>query len=256
MAKPPGVDNLLSDLLNEAKKGVEAEQQTKVDAQAEQRDAAVREKREREEAWKREQGQQQIIAESRRRNEALAKRDREGERKSVGTAKHQASTQPVPEAPAAAAAAVPAAKGKPTSKLVLAGLVAGGMAIGVGTGFALQPERKGTFPDIADAARSLVAQVSKSAAAERKLTGELDAMRQKVSGLESQVGGAGADVTKLRAELDQFKTDLAKAKKDLEDAKAGAGAGAKKTGGGGGGGGDGLPSLDGGAFGGGKKKTP
>lgn len=253
MANPPGLDNLLNDLLTEAKKGVAAEQK-KVDDVAEQRLQAERDAKAREEGRKREEAQARVIEENRRRNEALARRDRgDGERKGASTVRHANHTQPVPEP--AKVDVVPAAKAKPTNKLILAGLVAGGLAVGVGTGFALQPEMKGTFPDVAMAASAVVQAASKSASVEKKLNGELADVKQKLGDLEKKVGVSGSDVAKLRTDLDKFRGDLAKAKKDLEDARAAAGV--KKVGVGGPAD-DGMPKLDTGAYGEGdkKKKTP
>lgn len=245
MAGKDNLDDLMSGLLNEAKQGVEAEGK-KIDAQHSLREQAERDAKQREENKKRDEAQQRVIEESRRRNEALARRDRDvNERKVSATAKH-ARVEPV-EAPVAAPVVLAAAP-KPTSKLLLAGLVAGGLAIGAGGAFAMAPERKGTFPDVDDAARVVVIQTARAALAEQKLNGQLSDLNGQLTSLQKDANTSGSDMTKLKGELDKLKGELAKAKKDLDDVKSGSGKkGTTGTAD------DGVPKLDNSAFGSGKK---
>lgn len=229
MAKGSSKD-LLGDLLKEAKKGVEQEQQ-QLATEAARREQIERDLREREEAKKREEAQQRLIEENRRRNEALARRDRseadrKGERKAASTAKHE-RVQPATEGPIAAAA--PVVPPRSSSRLVMAGIVAGGLAVGVGTGFALQPEVKGSFPDVDLAARSVIAQTAKAASVEKRLTSQLIQVKGELDGLHKQLGGAGTDIDKLRAELNKYRADLAKTQKELADEREKLGGGVKKT---------------------------
>lgn len=230
MAKGSGTD-LLNDLLKEARKGVEQEQKQLAN-ETERRAQAEKDAREREEAKKREEAQQRLIEENRRRNEALARRDRadgdkDPKRKAAATAKHE-RVQPATEGPITAAAAV--ASPKPKSRLVMAGLVAGGLAVGVGTGFALQPQMKGSFPDVDLAAQSVIAQTAKAAAVEKRMSAQLIEVRGELDGLQKQLGGAGSDVAKLRADLQKYREDLALAQKELaEERDKQGGAVVKKT---------------------------
>jgi len=236
------LDDLMSGLLDEAKKGVEAEGK-KIDQQAEARDQAERDIKAREESKKRDEAQQRVIEESRRRNEALAKRDRDlGERKQAQTAKH-ARVEPA-AAVVVAPVAAPSAAVKPTSKILLAALVIAGLAVGAGGAFAMQPEMKGTFPDVDDAARVVIGQTARAALAEQKLNAQLADLNGQLTGLKGDLGTSGSDLGKLKADLEKAKKDLEKAKKDLEDVKAGATP--KKTGTGTD---DGVPKLDNSAFG-------
>jgi len=231
MAKGSGTD-LLNDLLREARQGVEQEQK-ELASETERRVQVEKDKRDREEAAKREEAQQRLIEENRRRNEALARRDRvdadkDPKRKAASTAKHE-RVQPAIEGPIAAAAPVTPPKGK--SRIIMAGLVAGGLAAGVGTGFALQPERKGTFPDVELAARGVIAQTAKAASVEKRLSTQLIQVQGDLDGLQKQLGGAGTDIAKLRTDLSKYRDDLAKAQKELADEreKQGGAAVVKKT---------------------------
>ncbi|MCC6624662.1 MAG: hypothetical protein IT385_25660 [Deltaproteobacteria bacterium] len=221
MAKGSGGD-LLNDLLKEARKGVEQEQKQLANETA-RREQVEREAREKEEQRKREEAQQRLIEENRRRNEALARRDRsdgerKGERKAASTAKHE-RVQPATEGPITAAAPVaPPKAGR--SRLIMAGVVVGGLAIGAGTGFALQPEMKGSFPDVDLAARSVVAQTARAASAQKRLDAQLGEVRGQLDGLNKQLGGAGTDLTSLRAEFNRLEGELAAVKKELADERA------------------------------------
>jgi len=238
----------LFDMLNEAKKGVEAERKQTIDTEAELRERTAREAREREESRRREEAQQKLIEENRRRNEALAKRDRvEGERKALSTSPHE---RPV-EAPKPAEPLAVAMVARKPSRLLLAALVVGGLVVGVGGAFALQPEARGAFVDVEVAARAVVAQTAKAAAAERGIQGQLDLARGKIAELEKQFGGVGDDAKKLRDELALAQKDLEAARADLQalrDAAARTPRPGGRPNGGGGGGGGGLPTIQGNVF--------
>lgn len=238
----------LFDLLNEAKKGVEAERKQTIDTETEQRDRAAREEREREEARRREEAQKTLIEENRRRNEALAKRDKvEGERKALATSPHM---RPVDDGPKPAAPQVVAPPPRKASALLLAALVVAGVGLGVGGAFAVQPEKRGAFPDVDVAARAVVAQTSKAAAVERNIQGELAQARAKIAELEKQFGGLGVEGKQLRDELATTRQELATARADLQALRdAGARPAGRPTGRtNGGGGNNGLPTLQGNVF--------
>jgi len=245
-APSASVNSLLSDLLSEAQAGVD-EERKQVDNAAEKKERAIREQREREEGKKREEAQQKLIEENRRRNEALARRERaEGEKKQFATAPHM---RPVEEGPIVAAAAVSTLKPavKPVNKLLLAALVVGGLAVGVGGAFAMQPESHGAFLDVDQAAHAVILQTSHAAAAEQRISVQLQSAQKQITDLSGNLGGAGLEAKKLRADLEQLKSDLAKTNTELAAAKEAAAAQPTRPirhGNGGGG----IPSLGGNVF--------
>lgn len=244
-APSSSVNSLLTDLLSEAKKGVE-EERKQIDTEVEKKELAAKELRDREEGRKREEAQRKLIEENRRRNEALSKREKvSGEKKQLATAPHM---RPVDEGPAKTTeAAAPKLVAKPVSKVLMAALVVGGLAVGVGGAFALQPDQRGAFPDVGAAAQAVVAQSAKAAAAEKKISDELAKVRLDIANLEKNLGGAGNDARALRGQLEAAQRDLALAQNELTQLKEAANA-PKKTGGHGPRGGSGLPTLNGSVF--------
>lgn len=244
-APSAGVNSLLNDLLSEAQAGVD-EERKKVDNAAQLKERQAKELRDREEGKKREEAQQKLIEENRRRNEALARRERaEGEKKVLATAPHM---RPVDEGPVAAAAEVATLKptSKPISKLLLAALVLVGLGLGLGGAFAMQPEARGAFPDVDDAARAVVLQTARAAAAEQRVGAQLAAAQKQIDSLNGNLGGAGLEAKKLRTELDKLKADLKKTNDELAVAKEAASSTRPIRRGGSGG--SGLPSLGGSVF--------
>lgn len=215
------VGSLLADLLNDAKAGV-AQEQKKIETEADRRAREEREVRDREEARKREEAQKKLIEEARLRNEALAKRDRaEGlERKALSTAPHMrpVAAEPVPVA-AVAAVAPAVAPAKTTSKLLLAALVLVGIGLGFGASFALSPAQKDAGIDIGAAAKAVVAASRKQASAEGKFAAELDAARARIGDLQREVGEAQAATKNLEKVVDGLKADLATAQAAIEAGK-------------------------------------
>ncbi|MFO0751049.1 MAG: hypothetical protein U1F43_36050 [Myxococcota bacterium] len=245
-APSASVNSLLTDLLSEAKKGVE-EERKQVDNAVEKKENAAKEVLAREESRKREEAQQKLIEENRRRNEALARRDRvEGEKKVLSTAPHM---RPIVEGPVAAAIAeAPKAPPKRLSSVVMAALVVVGAALGVGGAFALQPEARGAFLDVDVAARALVAQTAKAAAVEKRVGDELAKARDNLSQLEKSLGGAGVDAKQLQSDLAAAKADLAKTQAELTALREATANPVKKPTGGHRPTGGGLPTLNGSVF--------
>lgn len=202
----------LFDMLNEAKKGVEAERKQTIDTETELRDRTAREEREREESRLREEAQKKLIEENRRRNEALAKRERVATDKKLPTAPHM---RPVDEGPKPAQPAAVSAPVHKVSRLALAAMVVAGIGLGVGGAFAMAPESRGAFVDVDVAARAVVAQTAKAASVEQRIQSDLANARNQIAELEKQFGGAGMDAKKLRAELDRARKDLDLAKAEL-----------------------------------------
>jgi len=115
----------------------------------------------------------------------------------------------------------------------------------------MAPEMKGSFPDVDDAARATIVQTARAAMAEDKLNKQLGDLTTQLSNVKKDLGTSGSDLTKIKDDLNKVRGDLQKAKTELEAVKAGS---AKKGTTGTGTPDDGMPKLDGDAFG--KKKNP
>lgn len=237
------VGSLLADLLNDVKQSV-AEEAKEIETETERRAREEREVREREESQKRAAAQQKLIEETRRRNEALARRERaEGERKAMATAPHMRPLTGMPEAgPKSAEISVAAVQVKPTNKLVLAALVVIGIGVGLGTGFALTPTPRDAGIDVAAAAKAVVAATRKQATAEHKVLMDLEVARKQIADLQREVGEAKGAHKSLQDQLAVLKKDFETTRQELEGLKGGAGGdkGPRRTGNGGGG----VPNIN------------
>lgn len=227
------VGSLLADLLNDVKQGV-AEEAREIEGEAEQRAREEREAREREESQKRAAAQQKLIEETRRRNEALAKRERaEGERKAMATAPHMRPLTGMPEAgPKSAEISVAAAhQHKAPNKLMLVALVVIGVGVGLGTALALTPSPRDAGIDVSAAAKAVVAATRKQATAEQKVLMDLESARKQIADLQREVGEAKGAHKSLEEQLAVLKKDFETTRQELDALKAGAGTpGPKRTG--------------------------
>ncbi len=210
------VGSLLSDLLNDAKAGV-AQEQKQLTSESDRRAREEREAREREEGRKREEAQQKLIEETRRRNEALSRRERSdgAERRAVGTAPHMRPVVDQPSAPQAAAVTAVAPPAKSASVLVLAALVVAGIGIGALTGILASPAPKDAGIDVAGAAKAVVAATRKQATAESKVMLQLEAARNQISELQKSVGQAEGARKALAEQVDVLAKDLKKTRDEI-----------------------------------------
>ncbi|MFT7582754.1 MAG: hypothetical protein ACI9MR_004437 [Myxococcota bacterium] len=222
-APASSVGSLLTDLLSEAKKDVAAER-VELERQIQSRADDERDARNRDEARKRDAMQQKLIEETRLRNQALSRRDRDGvddDRTSPGTARHS-RPKPVVEVAAtqaSASAALPQKSSGGVSWLLVAVLALAGVGIGVGGAFALTPKTEIPWPDV-DMMATTVAQQSTLAAtvvsgATSAVSGDAGA---RFADLQKQMDSAVATQKKLTAELAATKTELAMTRKDLDTA--------------------------------------
>ncbi len=217
------VGSLLSDLLNDAKAGV-AQEQKQLTSESDRRAREEREARDREEGRKREEAQQKLIEETRRRNEALSRRERNdgAERRTLGTAPHMRPVVDQPSAPQAAAVTAAPPPAKTTSVIVLAALVAVGIGIGALTGILASPTPKDAGIDVAGAAKAVVAATRKQATAEGKVLMELEAARTQIAELQKSVGQAQGAHKALAEQIAVLNKDLEKARADIAAMKPGA----------------------------------
>lgn len=238
------VGSLLTDLLNDVKESV-AQEQKQIETESDRRAREEREARDREEGRKREAAQQKLIEETRRRNEALSKRERnDGERKALSTAPHMRPVTDQPaDAPKSAELAV-AAPAKAPNKLMLVALVVIGVGLGLGTAMALSPSPRDAGIDVAGAAKAIVAATKKQASAEGKVLMDLEAARNQIAELQKSVGETQGKHKALEAQLATLKTELQTARTEIEAAKSDKG---PRRGGGGGSPG-GIPTINGSIF--------
>jgi len=219
------VGSLLTDLLNDVKESV-AQEQKQIETESDRRAREERETRDREEGRKREAAQQKLIEETRRRNEALAKRERgDGEgRKALATAPHMRPlTEAVPAGPKSAELTVVAPPAKAPSKLMLVALVVIGVGVGLGTSLALTPSPRDAGIDVSGAAKAVIAATRKQATAEGKILMELEASRKQIAELQKSVGEAQGGQKALGEQLAVMKTDSEKMRAELEALKGAAG---------------------------------
>lgn len=244
---PSKVGSLLTDLLNDVKQSV-AEEQKELESEADRRAREEREARERDESRKREAAQQKLIEEARRRNEALAKRERsDHDRKALATAPHMRPLSGEPQAgPKSAELKVALQAPKGPSKLMLAALVLIGIGLGLGTGILASPSPKDAGIDVNAAARAVVAATRKQATAEGKVLMDLESARKQIADLQRQVGEAQGAHRGLEAQLAVLKSDFEKTRQELEALKGSADAKGPRRGGGTAGGG--IPNINGSIF--------
>lgn len=218
-APAANVGNLLTDLLSSVKKDVAAERQEKVESEANKRDRDARDNREREESRLRMAAQEKLIEENRLRNESLnkARVDNNTEAKTDGV---MATGQHLRPAAGSVVAITPAAveasrvgpmPAKGLNKLLAAAMVVVGVGVGFGGAFATQPEQKALFPDLDHAARTTVALVSKAAAMEVTVRGELSKEASRVTGLENTVKTMQTRQGELEKQLATMQAELDKA---------------------------------------------
>ena len=230
-APASGVGSLLTDLLNEAKKEV-AKERENLEQQINTREAEERTAREREEAKKRDALQKQLIEETRRRNEALTRKER-AEAAARAAAQAAAQPKPVVEVPIAEPAPVPQ-----KSKLgLVVGLIVAVLVVGGGGAVAfivLNRTEPIVLPDIRAEAKLAVAEAS------RALHGQLserdkDKLKARMSALEQRAASEAAARVKAEKKAKDATQEAEHAKKVAEEAAKAAknGAGKKKKGGGG-----------------------
>ncbi len=198
------VGSLLTDLLNEAKKEVEKER-ANLHAQIKERDDEQRLAKQRDEAQRREELQRKLMAETRRRNEALTRREREEaeERRLVAEEEAEAARAAAP-APQIEAPVEAPRKRSPIGLIALIALLVAG---GAGAAFALQPKPEMRLPDIK---RQVNDSVEKAALAwQAKQAEEARAAAEKK-----------AAEAKARAEEEARKRQAAEAQAKLEAAEA------------------------------------
>jgi len=217
---PSKVGSLLTDLLNDVKESV-AQEQKQIETESDRRAREEREARDREEGRKREAAQLKLIEETRRRNEALAKRERGdgSERRALATAPHMRPLTEQATAPKSAELAIAAAPVKAPSKLMLVALVVIGVGLGLGTSMALTPSPKDAGIDVSAAARAVIAATRKQATAEGKVLMELEASRKQIAELTKSVGEAQGAQKTLGEQLAVMKSDAEKMRAELEALK-------------------------------------
>jgi len=213
------VGSLLADLLNDVKKNV-AQEQKQIETEADRRGREEREALDRIEGRKRAEAQQKLIEETRRRNEALATRERgEGERKTMATVPHMRPLTELPQGPKSAEIALAHAPARATSKLVLVALVVIGVGLGLGTGLLLGPSPRDAGIDVSAAAKAVVAATRKQATAEQKVLTDLESARKQIAELQHAVGEAQGAHKNLKEQLEVLKTDFEKAREELAAVK-------------------------------------
>jgi len=215
------VGSLLTDLLNDMKENV-AQEQKQIESEADRRAREERETRDREESRKREAAQQKLIEETRRRNEALSRRERgEGERKPLATAPHMRPlTDQAAAGPKSAELAVAAPVAKAPSKLMLVALVVIGVGLGLGTSLALTPKPADAGIDVSAAAKAVIAATRKQATAEGKVLMELEASRKQIAELQKSVADSAATQKTLGEQLAVMKSDSERMRGELEALKS------------------------------------
>lgn len=227
------VGSLLTDLLNDVKESV-AQEQKQIETEADRRAREERENRDREESRKREAAQQKLIEETRRRNEALSKRERgDGEgRKALATAPHMRPlTEAATAGPKSAELAIAAPAAKAPSKLMLVALVVIGVGLGLGTSMALTPTPADAGIDVSAAAKAVIAATRKQATAEGKVLMELEASRKQIAELQKSVADSAATQKTLGEQLAVMKSDAERMRGELEALKANDKGPGKRTGG-------------------------
>lgn len=250
-APAANVGNLLTDLLSSVKKDVEEERQQKVESEAQKREREAREAREREETRLRTAAQEKLIEENRLRNESLTKARADlGDPSDavVATGHH---LRPNTAAPAAAAAVVKPVEvsrvgpmpSRGVSRFLAAAMVVLGVGLGFGGAFATQPEQKAVFPDLDRAVATTVGIVSKAAAVEVSVRGELSKEAARVGELSTNVKAMETRQTELEAKVAELTAALEAAKTDDEEPSK-----PPRRGGRGGNRGGGLPGLSTGIY--------
>ncbi len=213
-APKAAVGSLLTDLLNEAKKEVARERE---DLERQLNDKAEEERlaKQREEARKREQLQQQLIEETRRRNEALTRKEKE-----EAEARAAAAPKPEVEKPVSAAVPVQAAPAKKFPIALVASLVAvilGGGGFGA-YAYATQPPGF-AVPEINPRVQVAVTEVraelakQKAAADAAKAKAEAEALAAKLEEAAKSNAALAKDAEEARKKADA----AAKAAKEAEE---------------------------------------
>lgn len=223
-APAANVGNLLTDLLSSVKKDVEEERQQKVESEAQKREREAREAREREETRLRTAAQEKLIEENRLRNESLTKARADlGDSGDAVMATGQ-HLRPSTDAPAPAAAVKPLEVSKVgpmpsrgVSRFLAAAMVVLGVGLGFGGAFAMQPEQKAVFPDLDRAVATTVGIVSKAAAVEVSVRGELSKEAARVGELSGSVKAMQARQAELEAKVGELTAALEAAATEEEE---------------------------------------
>ncbi len=200
-APAASVGSLLTDLLSEAKKDVAAQRQ-ELNQKIQSREDVRKEEQRRAEARRREEMQRELIEETRRRNEAIARNDVANRSPEAATLLEEVKAEPEPviEKVVEAAPAEPTRAGGVGWPLVAA-IVLGCLALGVGGALALAPKQKLVLPDVEVAAKTTVQQTVRAASSEARLTGALAKTSAELKTLSTQVAALKTAQANLKGQL-------------------------------------------------------